>query len=223
MTQTERENALDASPLLAGCRFGAGQLTDGAYPAGQMLGDRPHGVASVGLVVSGAVDVYSVALDGKDVQLNTLPPGECFGVSNLLTPEELETVLRCAVDTVVLYVPKAVLLERMERDAALTLRFAALCDRKLQFLLRRIELLTMQSCRGKLIAWLLSQKDERGRVTVHGSREDLARQLGASRAALFRELSALQALGALAVEGNTLTVLDQGLLEKRLYQPENTK
>ena len=63
------------------------------------------------------------------------------------------------------------------------MRYAALCNRKLQFLLRRIELLTMQSCRGRLIAHLLEQQDEKGVVRLAGSREDLARRLGVSRAA----------------------------------------
>lgn len=101
--------------------------------------------------------------------------------------------------------------------------YAALCNRKIQFLLRRIELLTMQSCRGRLIAHLLEQQDEVGVVKITGSREDLARRLGVSRAALFRELSALQSMGTVSVDGNSITVEDRPLLEELLYHPSNTK
>ena len=174
------------------------------------------------MIVSGRVEVYSVALDGKDVQLNALTAGECFGVCNLLADTELETVLRCGEETEVLYIPKAVLLACMERDAGLAMRYAALCNRKLQFLLRRIELLTMQSCRGRLIAHLLEQQDEKGVVRLAGSREDLARRLGVSRAALFRELSALQSMGAAAVDGNSIRIQDRPLLEELLYHPSDT-
>ena len=167
--------------------------------------------------------VYSVALDGKDVQLSTLPAGECFGVCNLLADAELETVLRCGKETEVLYIPKAALLACMERDAGLSLRYAKLCNRKLQFLLRRIELLTMQSCRGRVIAHLLASQDRNGSVKLTGSREDLARRLGVSRAALFRELAALQSMGVLRSEGNLLTVLNAPALEKLLYHPSHTK
>ena len=111
----------------------------------------------------------------------------------------------------------------MEQDAGLSLRYAKLCNEKLQFLLRRIELLTMQSCRGRVIAHLLASQDLNGRVMLTGSREDLARQLGVSRAALFRELAALQSTGALRAEGNLLTVLDAPKLEKLLYNPSHTK
>ena len=103
------------------------------------------------------------------------------------------------------------------------MRYAALCNRKLQFLLRRIELLTMQSCRGRLIAHLLERQDEKGVVGLAGSREDLARRLGMSRAALFRELSVLQSMGAVSVDGNSITVEDRPLLEELLYHPSNAK
>ena len=201
MEQVELERRLAQSPLLAGVSLPAEQARVQSFPAGHILSDRPGGVPSVGLILSGRVEVYSVALDGKDVQLSTLPAGECFGVCNLLAGAELETVLRCGEETEVLYIPKPVLLACMERDAGLSLRYAELCNQKLQFLLRRIELLTMQSCRGRVIAHLLAGQDRNGCVKPTGSREDLARQLGVSRAALFRELAALQSMGVLRSEG----------------------
>ena len=214
MEQVELERRLAQSPLLAGVSLPAEQARVQSFPAGHILSDRPGGVPSVGLILSGRVEVYSVALDGKDVQL---------GVCNLLAGAELETVLRCGEETEVLYIPKPVLLACMERDAGLSLRYAELCNQKLQFLLRRIELLTMQSCRGRVIAHLLAGQDRNGCVKPTGSREDLARQLGVSRAALFRELAALQSMGVLRSEGNLLTVLDTPALEKLLYHPSRTK
>ena len=110
MEQAELERRLAQSPLLAGVSLPAEQARVQSFPAGHILSDRPGGVSSVGLILSGRVEVYSVALDGKDVQLSTLPAGECFGVCNLLADAELETVLRCGKETEVLYIPKAALL-----------------------------------------------------------------------------------------------------------------
>ena len=109
MEQAELERRLAQSPLLAGVSLPAEQARVQSFPAGHILSDRPGGVSSVGLILSGRVEVYSVALDGKDVQLSTLPAGECFGVCNLLADAELETVLRCGKETEVLYIPKAAL------------------------------------------------------------------------------------------------------------------
>ena len=216
------QEKLAISPLLAALPLNPADVSERRFHAGQIISDRPGGVPAVGLILSGRVDAYSVALDGKDVQLSSLAAGECFGVCNLLAEAELETVLRCAEDSDVLYIPKPVLLRLMRQDVDFALRYAALCNKKLQFLIRRIELLTMQSCRGRVIAYLLEKQVDH---TVHltGSREDLARQLGVSRAALFRELSALQGRNAIRAEGSTIHLLDEPLLEDLLYHSADTK
>lgn len=217
------QEKLAISPLLAALPLKPTDVSERRFHAGQIISDRPGGVPAVGLIVSGRVDAYSVALDGKDVQLSTLAAGECFGVCNLLAEAELETVLRCAEDSDVLYIPKPVLLNIMRQDVDFALRYAALCNKKLQFLIRRIELLTMQSCRGRVIAYLLERQTADQAVHLTGSREDLARQLGVSRAALFRELSALQSRGAIQADGNTIRLLDAALLEDMLYHSTDTK
>lgn len=216
------QEKLAISPLLAALPLNPADVSERRFHAGQIISDRPGGVPAVGLILSGRVDAYSVALDGKDVQLSSLAAGECFGVCNLLAEAELETVLRCAEDSDVLYIPKPVLLRLMRQDVDFALRYAALCNQKLQFLIRRIELLTMQSCRGRVIAYLLEKQVDHA-VHLTGSREDLARQLGVSRAALFRELSALQGRNAIRAEGSIIHLLDEPLLEDLLYHSADTK
>lgn len=217
------QEKLAISPLLAALPLTPADVSERRFHAGQIISDRPGGVPAVGLILSGRVDAYSVALDGKDVQLSTLTAGECFGVCNLLAEAELETVLRCAEDSDVLYISKPVLLALLRQDVDFSLRYAALCNQKLQFLIRRIELLTMQSCRGRVIAYLLERQGENQTVQLTGSREDLARQLGVSRAALFRELSALQSRGAIRADGSCIRLLDTALLEDMLYHSAETK
>lgn len=223
MEQTELSRKLALSAFLAEVTLPGEKVSTQVFRSGQIVSDIPRGVPSIGLIITGRIEVYSVALDGKDILLNELSAGECFGICNLLAQCELETVLRCSTETEVLYIPKAVLQEAMTADGALALRFASVCSEKIQFLLRRIELLTMQSCRGRVIAFLLAHGSEDGEVTFRGSREDLARHLGVSRAALFRELAALQMAGAIESQGNQLRVTDPGQLEELLYHPSNTK
>lgn len=195
---------LSICPLLAELPLRQTDVSERSFRAGQIISDRLGGIPAVGMILSGRVDAYSVALDGKDVLLNSLTSGECFGVCNLLAKAELKTVLRCAEDTTILYVTKPVLLSLMKQKVDFAVRYAEMCNQKIQFLIHRIELLTMQSCRGRVIAYLLEKKDASNLVHVTVSREDLARQLGVSRAALFRELSTLQGRNAISAEGNTI-------------------
>ncbi len=192
------------------------------FRSGQILSDIPRGIPSIGLITAGRVEVYSVALDGKDILLNELSVGECFGICNLLARFELETVLRCAIETEVLYIPKSVLQEVMSCNGALHCVLQLSVARR-SISLKRIELLTMQSCRGRVIAFLLAGQNENREVIFRGSREDLARHLGISRAALFRELAALQSAGAVEACGNRFYVTNLRRLEEMLYYPSNTK
>ena len=210
MEQTELSHKLALSAFLADVTLPGTKVSTQIFRSGQIVSDIPRGIPSIGLITRGRIEVYSVALDGKDILLNELSAGECFGICNLLTQCELETVLRCSVETEILYIPKAVLQEAMAANGTLAL-------------LKRIELLTMQSCRGRVIAFLLAHSKEGGEVIFRGSREDLARHLGISRAALFRELAALQTMGAIESHGNLFHVMDPGQLEDLLYHPSNTK
>lgn len=218
MTGQEIASAIESCGLLKNFGILTEQTTVRRYRSAQIVSDQMEGQSSVCLVVDGLVDVYSVAMDGKDVQLNTLRPGECFGICNLLAPANLETVLRCRKETVLIFIPKKVLISAMENNPSLAMQYATHCNQKIQFLIRRIELLTMQSCRGKVIEYLLSQRQGDDLVRPNGSREDLARQLGISRAALFRELSYLQAQGCLISEGSAIAITDPAALEQLLYQ-----
>ncbi len=156
------------SSLLAGTSLPLERVTAQKFRAGQIISDRPSGVLSVGLIVSGRVEVYSVALDGKDVQLNTLTVGSVSASAICWPTLRWRRFCGAGRRQKSCISQKTVLLSCMEQDAGLAMRYAALCNRKIQFLLRRIELLTMQSCRGRLIAHLLEQQDEVGVVKITG-------------------------------------------------------
>lgn len=214
---------LAASALLRDINLPEEELALSCFKSGQLVSDHPRGIAAIGHIVSGRVDVFSVALDGRVVLLNTLSVGDCFGICNLLDRSELDTVLRCAADSEILFVPKSLLLDEALRNAGFATRLAALYSAKIQFLLHRIGLLTMQSCRARLIAFLLNEADDSGNICFRGSREELASHLGASRAALFRELAALQKAGLIRVTSKGFRLLDEAGLEALLYHPSNTK
>ena len=112
----------------------------------------------------------TVAVDGRDVWLNSLYTGECFGIYNLVAASDLETVLCCGEDTVICYIDKVTLRRWMETDQKLAFQYAALCNAKLQFLIKRIEQLTTQTCCGKIAAYLLAHRSADGQVKSSCSR-----------------------------------------------------
>ena len=165
MEQAVLQEKLTSSPFLAGASLPPEQVTAKRFRAGQIISDRPGGVSSVGMIVSGRVEVYSVALDGKDVQLNALTAGECFGVCNLLARHGAgDGIAVRGGDRSPVYPQGWSYSPVWSRTPDLPCAMRPCATGSSRFLLRRIELLTMQSCRGRLIAHLLERQDEVGVV-----------------------------------------------------------
>lgn len=211
------EEIIAQSPMFCDCGLDASAFMPRSYRRGQIVSDRPEGHASAGLIAVGAIDVYSIALDGSEIKLNALGAGEAFGICNLFAKSDLDTVLKCRKDATVLFITKERLIEALVGRPEAMVRYARLCNEKIQFLISRIELLTMQSCRAKLLEYLITRADASGRLALTSSKEQLAKELGVGRASLFRELSQLQGEGLIATEGATIVVLDRKALEARLY------
>ena len=90
-------------------------------------------------------------------------------------------------------------------------------QQKIQFLIKRIELISTQSCRSKLAEYLISNQNAENCIIPNCSREVLASRIGISRAALFRELSELQKAKLIEVNSTTIKIINQVGLEHTIY------
>lgn len=217
MPNKEFIDAIEASDFLSGCSFDSSAIIRKSYSAGTYLSDMDNGKGFIGLISSGALDIFSVALDGRDTMLNSLHKGDCFGICNLFDCTQMETVIRCRTDAVVFFIPKKIVVSAMEEDAALATKYALVCNKKIQFLIKRIELISTQSCRSKVAEYFISQQNANGCIIPHCSREVLASRIGISRAALFRELSELQKRRLVDVTPDTIRIINQVGLENIIY------
>ena len=217
MPNKEFLEAIASSDFLNGCSFDSSSVIRKAYSAGAYLSDNNNGKGFIGLIASGILNIYSVALDGRDTMLNSLHKGNCFGICNLFDCAQMETVIRSRTNAVVYFIPKNIIVTAMELDASLAMKYALVCNKKIQFLIKRIELISTQSCRSKLAEYLISNKDAENCIIPNCSREVLASRIGISRAALFRELSELQKAKLIEVNSTTIKIINQVGLEHTIY------
>ena len=213
MTDSALQSALACSPVLGDCALGAHHALFHTYRKGQIISGCINGRTMVGLVVQGGVEVYSVAMDGCEVCLTRLGRGDCFGIADLFEEARLKTVLKCTQRTKGLFFSKDELVRRMEKDPLLALRFMQLYNRKINFLIGRIAELTMHSARGKLLEYLLNACDAQDMVQITMSRDSLAKLLGVSRAALYRELASLQERDLILVQGRVVRIRNRHGME----------
>ncbi len=209
MTKAQIKAAVAACPLFAGCDFDEDALTPQRFKRGDTVADTLNGAPVIGIIVKGRVSVFGISPGESEVSLSSLGPGEAFGISNLFTKNELETRLVCRGNTDIVFVPKQAFLRMLGTSSVLAERYMTLLNGKIRFLIRRIALLTAHSGRAKLADYLLANADHSNTVRLGCSKEQLAKLLGMSRAALFRELSALSAAGLIAVDRSRITLLDR--------------
>lgn len=212
MTELQFKTAIASSPLISSCDIDAHNVLIRSYRKGQILDDHVAGAAMVGLVLEGIVEVLSVAFDGREISLSELKEGDCFGISDLIDLGLRTTVLKCRKASRILFIPKEELLARIQENPKIALEFIRLYNLKINFLIQRIESLTICSARRKLLEFLLSNQCK-GTVSLDSNRTTLARRLGVSRAALYRELNYLSKGGLIAIDGKTLQLLDISRLE----------
>ena len=176
------------------------------YKKGQFISSK-----YCGIVLDGIIQVYSVSFDGCATLLSQLNKGDCFGISDLFSSDTLQTTLKCTEDCSILCVPKESILREINDNPEFALKMVKLYNQKIQFLLGRIEDLTIQSARKKLALYLINMSDDNGEIVFY-SREDIANYIGISRASLFRELLFFKKQNIISLSGNKLDILNKNSL-----------
>ncbi len=207
--------SIDQSEFLSGVKFKEDDVTVVNFKKGDIVYDELNGVSSIALIHSGEVQVLIDNDDKKPTIVNTLRQGSCFGISNLLFNHKLDTILKCKTDTIILYIPKEVVRMAMSKDASLAMRYGAHCNEKISFLIKKLEFFTLQSAREKLIKFLTENKNEDNKIFLDSTKDNLASNIGISRAGLYRELSHFQKIGAIAFSKSEILIKDESLF----YQP----
>lgn len=196
--------AMNASPLFAGMAIDESSIRIETLRKGRLFDDVRGSCACVGLVVEGSVDVYNVAEDGSEIRLSSLKTGDSFGICNLCSNDALPTVLRCRSTCRVMLMPKRRFAAMLETNPVLAMRYARVCNEKIAFLIKRIAELSQVDSTMKLETYLREHADENGTVHLEGTRDELARYLGMSRSALFRQMAKLKETGVVCSHGRTL-------------------
>ena len=159
MPNKELLEAITSSDFLNGCSFDSSSVIRKAYSAGAYLSDNNNGKGFIGLIASGILDIYSVALDGRDTMLNSLHKGNCFGICNLFDCTQMETVIRSRTECCCILHTQKYHCNRYGTECFPGNEICFGCNKKIQFLIKRIGLISTQSCRSKLAEYLISNQN----------------------------------------------------------------
>ncbi|MBT3320261.1 MAG: Crp/Fnr family transcriptional regulator [Clostridia bacterium] len=185
-----------------------------SYKRGEFLllaGDK---VASIGIVISGAVNVVKESITGDRRIMMTAEENDIFAES-AAAAEVLHSPVSVIAkqDCTILFVPIDRLLftcgNSCDYHNRLIHNLVAILASKNLFLNQKIDYLSAKNTREKIAKFLgdfISIKKSTT-VTLPYNRNDLAEYLGVDRSVLSRELSKLKKEGILDFDKNTFTIL----------------
>lgn len=208
---------LDSSPLMRDlddvARSRLAQLVPHTLPDNQVLfrpGDTVQGYV---VVLEGRVDVGLSGVNGREMLLYSVTPGQsCIqSTLGLLGGDDYSAEARTRGDTRLVLLPKSVfldLLDRSEGFRALVMR--AFSDR-MQMLMHLLEKVTFQRAEHRLAERLLELDQDGAEIAI--TQGDLAREIGTAREVVSRRLEAWVKRGWVETGRGRLRVLNRVALD----------
>ncbi|MBT8152498.1 Crp/Fnr family transcriptional regulator [Epibacterium ulvae] len=206
---------LDSSALMRdmddAARRRLAQLTPHNLPNDQVLFRPGDAVQGYVIVLEGCVDVGLSGVNGREMLLYSVTPGQsCIqSTLGLLGGDDYSAEARTRGATRLVLLPKSVFLELLNRsDSFRALVMRAFSDR-MQMLMHLLEKVTFQRAEHRLAERLL-ELDHGGEITI--TQGDLAREIGTAREVVSRRLEAWAKRGWVETGRGRLRVLDRAAL-----------
>lgn len=182
------------------------------YEKGEFLHQVSFPLRRFGLVLSGTVQVYMDDIDGHHIIMNHVEPGELFGESYAFLGTDAPIYICAVTEAEILWMStgriKAPLSPISSLDQELANRYVACLANRTLKMNQRVQILSRNTLRMKLITFLSQYAAEKGDTfTIPFDRASMAAYLGADRSALSRELSRMQAEGILTYHRNRFQIL----------------
>ena len=161
-----------------------------------------------GLVLSGSVQVAMSDIDGNELLMATAGPGSTFGESLCFLQSDTGVQITALEESrIVLMRSDKVCRETDPLSQELSRRFTAMLARRTLAMNDRIQLLSRNTIRQRLITLFSQQPCIHGCITLPYDRNHLAAYLGVNRPALSRELGRMRDQGLIRFEKNKIWIL----------------
>ncbi len=183
------------------------------YEKGEFLHQVSFPLLRFGLVLSGTVQVYMDDIDGHHIIMNHVEAGDLFGESYAFLGTDAPIYICAVTEAEILWLStdriKTPHTSSSPLDQELANRYIACLANRTLKMNQRVQILSRNTLRMKLITFLSQYAAEKGdSFTIPFDRASMAAYLGADRSALSRELSRMQSEGILRYHRNEFQILN---------------
>ena len=186
-------------------------------PRGSYLFFQGDPAEALYVVRAGSFAILLSSPDGRELVINEMRYGDCFGELGLLTghPRSTAAVARAPGDSEVLVIPRGAFLAILETEPSLSRRLLETMAQRLRASSEREGALAFLDAQARLARVLLGlddQASERGYVTI--SQEELAQRTGLTRQTVAKALGRWRRRGWLITGRGHIMLLNRTELEQ---------
>lgn len=175
---------------------------------------------SIGIVLSGNIEIQKAFASGKTVTIAKLSSGNIFGEVIIFSEvNKYPSTILSASDTSVLFISKTDIIKLCSLNNIMLSNFMGLLSNKILVLNKKLKNLSYETLRQRITNLLLEYYTTSNCLMfqLEYSRQEMAEQLGVPRPSLSRELSNMKNDGLIDYHKNTFKILDLGKLENILF------
>jgi CRP/FNR family cyclic AMP-dependent transcriptional regulator len=174
------------------------------------------------IIESGKVRIFLLSESGQETTLNIYGAGDVFGEFSLLDGLPRSAGAVAMEKTVTLTLSREDFLRHLEACPQMAISIMQLLTLRLRFTTAQAESLAFLDVYGRVAMRLLDLAGRYGtekgsiELDLHLTQAELATWVAATRESVNKVLGAFRDQGLIAVEGQTITILDPEGLEKRI-------
>lgn len=163
------------------------------------------------VVIQGRVKIARIAANGREQVLHVAGVGHHFNTVPIFDGGVCPANAEALCDVRLLALPRAPLVQVMERHPMLALAFLKEFTGRLRHLVHLVDELALHTVQGRLAGLLLTQAEaaERGEAVSPLTQSEMAAHLGTVREMVARTLKGFEVLGLVRMERGAITVLDR--------------
>ncbi len=164
----------------------------------------------LGIIAAGLVEVQAEYASGKTITIHRLQPSDTYGEAVIFSTESrFPATLYCPTECQILVLDKHQLHTMLHANDKIMENFLGLLSDRLLTINRRIKILSMETLRQRIAAYLLEEnkRQRRSSFDLGVNREQMARLLNVQRPSLSRELGILKEEGLIDFTKDHFSIL----------------
>lgn len=189
------------------------------YKKDEIIAFEGDDCLSLGIILSGKIEIQKSFPSGKIVTINTFSRGNVFGEALVFSGNhKYPATVVSSIDSSIMYIGKSQIIQLMKKEERILENFASVLSNRILMLNDRITNLSFDTIRKKIANTLLSEykKQNNSFIALPFSRKKMAEMLNIPRPSLSRELKKMKDEGIIDYRKNKVKILDLESLEDSL-------